>query len=39
MGIYLNPSTIGLRKSLNSEIYIDKTGMIEKVNSVINTQQ
>ena len=30
LGIYLNPSSIGFKRSLNSEIYVDKTGLIEK---------
>ncbi len=30
MGSYLNPGTKGFQESLNSKIYIDKTGLIEK---------
>ena len=39
MGSYLNPSTIGFEKSLNSEIYIDKSLLIKETNNVINTRQ
>ena len=39
MGIYLNPSSIGLKRSLNSEIYVDKTGLIEKTNALLDTEQ
>ncbi|MCD8118529.1 MAG: ATP-binding protein [Lachnospiraceae bacterium] len=36
MGIYLNPGNDGFQTILN-EIYVDKTGLIEFVNSTINT--
>lgn len=39
MGSYLNPGTKGFRESLNSEIYVDKTGLIEKTNMVLDTRQ
>ena len=39
MGSYLNPGNKGFWESLNSEIYVDKTGLIEKTNAVINTRQ
>ncbi len=39
MGIYLNPGNEGFRKSLRSEIYIDKTGLIAYTNKVIDTRQ
>lgn len=39
MGSYLNPGNKGFWESLNSEIYIDKTGLIEKTNAVIDTRQ
>ena len=39
MGIYLNPSSIGFKRSLNSEIYVDKTGLIEKTNAMLDTEQ
>ena len=39
MGIYLNPSSIGFKRSLNSEIYVDKTGLIEKTNPLLDTEQ
>ena len=32
MGSYLNPGSKGFQESLNSEIYVDKTGLIEKPN-------
>ena len=39
MGIYLNPSSIGFKRSLNLEIYVDKTGLIEKTNVLLDTEQ
>ena len=39
MGSYLNPGNKGFQESLNSEIYVDKTGLIENVNAVLNTRQ
>jgi len=39
MGIYLNPRSYGFRESLNSEIYVDKTGMIEHLNKKLHTKQ
>lgn len=39
MGSYLNPGSKGFRESLNSEIYVDKTLLIEKMNAVVNTRQ
>ena len=39
MGSYLNPGSKGFQESLNSEIYVDKSRLIEKTNAVINTQQ
>ena len=39
MGSYLNPGNKGFRESLNSEIYVDKTGLIEKTNAVLDTRQ
>ena len=29
MGSYLNPGNKGFRESLNSQIYVDKSGLIE----------
>lgn len=39
MGNYLNPGNEGFRKMVNSEIYIDKTGMLKYTNRVFNTMQ
>ena len=39
MGIYLNPGNRSFQMSLNSKIYIDKSGLISYTNSVINTEQ
>lgn len=39
MGSYLNPGTVEFQESLNSEIYIDKTGLIEKTNALLRTRQ
>lgn len=37
MGIYLNPGSSQFQKSINSKIYVDKTGLIEYTNELINT--
>jgi hypothetical protein len=39
MGIYLNPGNGNFRQAINSEIYVDKTGLISYINSVVNTKQ
>ena len=39
MGIYLNPGNKGFLESICSEIYVDKTGMIEYTNKYLNTKQ
>ena len=39
MGIYLNPENVDFQKSLNSEIYIDKTELISYTNKKLNTEQ
>lgn len=39
MGSYLNPGNKGFQENLNSEIYVDKTGLIEKTNAVLDTRQ
>lgn len=39
MGIYLNPGNAAFKESLCSEIYVDKTGLIEYTNGVLGTKQ
>ena len=39
MGIYLNPKNKGFQEAINSEIYVDKTGLIACTNKLINTEQ
>lgn len=39
MGIYLNPSNDGFLESVNSEIYIDKSGLLIYTNKVFGTKQ
>ena len=39
MGTYLNPGKQGYLMAVNSEIFVDKTEMLQYLNSVINTQQ
>lgn len=39
MGSYLNPGNKGFCESLNSAIYVDKSALIEKTNSVLDTRQ
>lgn len=38
VGRYLNPGCMKFQQVLNSEIYVDKTGMISYINSVVNTE-
>lgn len=38
MGIYINPGNNGFRMSINSEIYVDKTELIEYTNAAIDTE-
>ena len=39
MGTYLNPGSQSYQMTVNSRIYVDKTEMIQYLNSIINTQQ
>lgn len=39
MGIYLNPKNTGFKEAICSEIYVDKTGLIEYTNKYMNTEQ
>lgn len=39
MGIYLNPGNQGFQESVNSEIYVDKSGLIAYTNKRIRTGQ
>lgn len=39
MGIYVNPKNTGFREAVNSEIYVDKTGLIEYTNRCMHTKQ
>ena len=39
MGFYLNPGSAMFRRSLRSKIYVDKSGLIAKMNDVIGTEQ
>lgn len=39
MGIYLNPGNGKFQEALNSEIYVDKTGMLAYTNAVFQTNQ
>ena len=39
MGIYLNPNNDRFRQALNSEIYVDKSGLIAVTNKKISTEQ
>ena len=39
MGRYLNPDNTEFEESVNSEIYIDKSMLIEYTNKVLRTQQ
>lgn len=37
MGIYLNPGNYSFKETLNSQIYVDKSLLIEYTNKIINT--
>ena len=39
MGTYLNPGNEAFAEAVNSEIYVDKTEMIQYLNSVVRTKQ
>ena len=39
MGIYLNPGNIDFQRALNSDIYIDKSSLIEYTNKKLFTEQ
>lgn len=39
MVIYLNPNNKGYKEAAISEIYVDKTGLIEHTNKYMNTEQ
>lgn len=39
MGIYLNPSNIDFQRAINSEIYVDKSQLIEYTNKKLFTEQ
>lgn len=39
MGRFVNPGNSAFQVALNSEIYVDKTGVIEYTNKVLNTTQ
>ena len=39
MGNYLNPDNSKFQRAVNSDIYVDKTGLIKYTNHVINTMQ
>ena len=39
MGIYLNPDGSKFEEAVNSDIYVDKTGLLNYTNSVLHTMQ
>ena len=39
MGVYLNPGAAMLRQGRNSQIYVDKSGMIAHLNTLVNTER
>lgn len=39
MGQYLDPNHAAFAKAVRSQIYVDKTGMLEHLNSVLDTEQ
>lgn len=39
MGVFVNPDNSAFEIAINSEIYIDKTGLLEYTNKIMNTLQ
>jgi hypothetical protein len=39
MGFYVNPGKDNFEVAVRSQIYVDKTGMLEYTNSVLGTEQ
>lgn len=39
MGRFVNPGNDAFRTAINSEIYVDKTGLLEYTNRVLDTKQ
>lgn len=39
MGRFVNPDNSAFQTALNSEIYVDKTGLLEYTNRVLETKQ
>ena len=39
MGIYVNPRNGAFKEAINSQIYVDKSGLIAYTNAVLNTKQ
>lgn len=39
MGLYLNPGNDGFKISVNSDIYVDKSGLLSYTNRVIGKQK
>ena len=39
MGFYINPGNENLKRDLNSEIFIDKSLILKKICSLLNTDQ
>ena len=39
MGVYFNPSNESFTQARNSQIYVDKTGLIEHLNKKISTEE
>ena len=39
MGIYLNPNNNKFKKVVNSSIYVDKSLLIQYINTIINTNE
>ena len=39
MGKFVNPDNTAFQVALNSEIYVDKTGLIEYTNRIMDTNQ
>ncbi len=39
MGIYLNPDNTNFQRAVNSEIYVDKTELIQHTNKLLGTEQ
>ena len=39
MGLYLNRNSVDFQMAINSDIYVDKSMLIQQTNKIVNTEQ